>query len=68
MTKLIFDLFEDEGSFKNLVDMLSISVLQVAKKDGSFYPPTIYTSKPAFFLKKHLGNLFTILYLKLFKV
>jgi hypothetical protein len=49
MTKSIFDLFEDEGSVKNFVDMLPIFVLQVAKKDDSLYPPTKYASKLAFF-------------------
>jgi hypothetical protein len=48
MTKSISNIFESEGSIKNSVDMLSIFVLQVAKKDGSPYPPTRYASKLAF--------------------
>jgi hypothetical protein len=43
-TKSIVDLFEDEGSIKDLVDMLSSFILQVVKKDGNFYlnqPSTI---------------------------
>jgi len=36
-TKPIVDLSEDEGLIKDLVDMLSSLILQVAKKDGSLY-------------------------------
>jgi len=36
-TKFIVDLSEDEGSIKDLVDMLSSFILQVAKKDDTFY-------------------------------
>jgi len=36
MTKLISNHFEGEGLVKNLVDMLSIFVLQVAKKMAPF--------------------------------
>jgi hypothetical protein len=43
-SKFIIDLFEDEGSIKDLVDMLFSFFLQVAKKDGSLYPPTRYIS------------------------
>lgn len=39
-TSSIVDLSKDESSIKNLVDMLSSSILQVAKKDGSIYLPT----------------------------
>ncbi len=36
-TKSIVDLSKDEGLIKDLVDMLSSFILQVAKKDGSLY-------------------------------
>jgi hypothetical protein len=48
MTKLIVDLFEDESLVKNLVQMLSTFVLQVAKKDNSLYHSTKYASTFAF--------------------
>jgi hypothetical protein len=35
-TKSIVDLFEDEGSIKDLVDMLSSLILQVVKKMAIF--------------------------------
>jgi len=38
--RLIVDLLEDESFVKNLMDMLSSFVLQVAKKDGNMYPLT----------------------------
>ncbi len=39
---LIANLFENENFVMTLVDdMLSIFVLQVVKKDGNMYPPTI---------------------------
>jgi hypothetical protein len=40
ITISIVDLLENEYFVKDLVDMLSSFVLQVAKKDGSFYAPT----------------------------
>jgi hypothetical protein len=39
--KLIANLSEDENFVMTLVDMLSNFVLQVAKKDGNMYPPTM---------------------------
>jgi len=48
MAKSISNLFEYEGLIKDLVDMLSSFVLQVAKKDGSLYPPTMYNFLPFF--------------------
>ncbi len=39
-TSSIVDLSKNESSIKNLVDMLSSFILQVAKKDGNMYPPT----------------------------
>jgi hypothetical protein len=39
-TRSIVDLLEDESPVKDLVDMFSSFVLQVAKKDGTMYPPT----------------------------
>jgi hypothetical protein len=45
--KFIVDLSEDESFLKNLLDMLFFFfVLQVAKKDGCFYPPTKYVVFP----------------------
>jgi hypothetical protein len=44
MTKLIIDISKDEGSIKNLVDMLSTFVLHVVEKDGSLCPPIKYAS------------------------
>jgi len=43
---IIVDLSKDEGLIKDLVDMLFSFVLQVAKKNGSLYPRTKYTSLP----------------------
>ncbi len=37
-TKFITNLFEDEGSIKDLEDMLSSFVLYIAKKNGSLHP------------------------------
>jgi hypothetical protein len=48
MVKSIANLFEDEGLIKDLVDMISSFVLQVAKKDGNLYPPTMYNFLPFF--------------------
>ncbi len=48
MAKSIVNLFENEGLIKDLVDMLSSFVLQVAKKYGSLYPPTKYNFLPFF--------------------
>jgi hypothetical protein len=39
-TSLIANLSKDESSIKNLVDMLSCFILQVAKNDGNMYPLT----------------------------
>jgi hypothetical protein len=39
-TRSIANFLEDESFVKNLVDMLSFFVLQVAKINGSMYPPT----------------------------
>jgi len=36
-TKFIVDLSKDESSIKDLVDMLSSFILQVAKKDDNLY-------------------------------
>jgi len=41
LKKLIANLSKDENFVMALVDMLSIFVLQVAKKDGNIYPPTM---------------------------
>jgi hypothetical protein len=49
--KFIVDMSKDKGSIKDLVDMLSSFVLQVAKKDGSLYRLTRYNFLP--FLKCH---------------
>jgi hypothetical protein len=38
-SKSIVDLLENESSMKDLVDMLSFLILQVAKKDSNLYPP-----------------------------
>jgi hypothetical protein len=40
-TGSIIDLLEDEYSIKDLVDMLSFFVLQVAKKDSNLHLPTM---------------------------
>jgi len=40
-TRSIADLLENESFVKDLVNMLSSFVLQVVKKDGSLYPPTM---------------------------
>jgi hypothetical protein len=40
--KSIENLFEDEYFVKDLIDMLSSFILQVAKIDGNLYPPTRY--------------------------
>ncbi len=47
--KFIVDMSKDKGSIKDLMDMLSSFVLQVAKKDGSLYHLTRYNFLP--FLK-----------------
>ncbi len=39
--KFIIDLFENEDNPKDLMDMVSLFVMQVAKKDDNLYPPTI---------------------------
>jgi hypothetical protein len=38
--KSIANVFENEDIVMGLVDMLSLLILQLAKKDTSFYPPT----------------------------
>jgi hypothetical protein len=38
-TRSIAYLLKDEYFVKDLVDMISSFILQVAKKDGSLYPP-----------------------------
>ncbi len=38
--RLIIDLFKDENYVTTLIDMLSIFVLQVAKKINNLCPPT----------------------------
>ncbi len=48
MTKFIANLSKDEGSVKNLVDMLSIFILHMVEKNDSLCPPTKYTSKLRF--------------------
>jgi hypothetical protein len=40
VTKSITNFLKDESYVKNMVDMLSSFVLQVANKNGSMYPPT----------------------------
>jgi hypothetical protein len=40
ITISIANLLENESFVKDLLDMLSSFVLQVAKKDGCLYPPT----------------------------
>jgi len=40
-TRSIVDLLEEESFVKDLINMLSSFVLQVAKKDGSLYLPTM---------------------------
>jgi hypothetical protein len=40
ITRSIAYLLKDEYFRKDMVDMISSFVLQVAKKDGSLYPPT----------------------------
>jgi hypothetical protein len=40
-TRSIANLLENESFVKDLVNMLSSFVLQVVKKDGSLYPPTM---------------------------
>jgi hypothetical protein len=41
MIKFIVDLFENEDNLKDLMDMVSLFVMQVAKKNDNLYPPTI---------------------------
>jgi hypothetical protein len=41
MKFFIVDLFENEDNLKDLMDMVSLFVMQVAKKDDNVYPPTI---------------------------
>jgi hypothetical protein len=38
MKKFIIDLFENEDNIKDLMDMVSLFVMQVAKKDDNLYP------------------------------
>jgi hypothetical protein len=38
MKKFIVDLFENEDNLKDLMDMVSLFVMQVAKKDDNFVP------------------------------
>jgi len=41
--KSIEDIFEDEDFVKDLINMLSFFILQVAKIDGNLYLPPRYT-------------------------
>jgi len=41
MKFFIIDLFENEDNIKDLIDMVSLFVMQVAKKDDNLYPLTI---------------------------
>jgi hypothetical protein len=41
MNFFIIDLFENEDNLKDLMDMVSLFVMQVAKKDDNLYPPTM---------------------------
>ncbi len=43
-TKSGIDLLEDEGSIKDLEDMLSSFILYVVEKNGSLHPRTKYNS------------------------
>ncbi len=45
-TKFVTDLLEDEGSIKDLGDMLSSFVLYVEDQIGSLHPPTKYNFLP----------------------
>jgi hypothetical protein len=58
MQKSIIDLFENEESIKDLVDVLFSFVLQVAKKDDNLYLPTKYC-----FIFKFLISCFCFLFL-----
>jgi hypothetical protein len=41
MKEIIIDLFENEDNLKDLMDMVSLFVIQVRKKEDNFYLPTI---------------------------
>jgi hypothetical protein len=42
--KIIIDLAKNEQTIMELENMLSMFIFQIAKKDGSLYPPTSYES------------------------
>ncbi len=39
--KFTIDLFENEDNLKDLMDMVSLFLMQVAKKEDNLYPPNI---------------------------
>jgi hypothetical protein len=58
MWKLIVDLFKNEKSIIDLMEMIFLFVLQVAKKDNNLYPPRSY-----YFIFKFWNSCFALNYL-----